>query len=106
MGRTHILEGGDEATIPGSLALLLNESWKLKKGLSSRVTNGAIDELYALCLREGALGGKLCGAGAGGFLLVIVPPECRKALMEKIGLRNCVAFAVDKEGATILEMAP
>lgn len=98
----RILEGKDEAAIPTALAPLLAESWQLKKDFSSTITNHEIDELYEFCLREGALGGKLCGAGAGGFLLVIVPPERRKALMEKVGPRNCVEFFIDETGSTIL----
>ncbi len=52
---------------------LLNETWELKKSLSSSITNQHIDELYRYGLANGAIGGKLLGAGAGGYLLFYVP---------------------------------
>ena len=52
---------------------LLNEAWKLKRRFASGITNSQIDELYDEAMRAGALGGKLLGAGGGGFLLLFVP---------------------------------
>lgn len=54
------------------LGLLLLESWRLKKRLSSQISNTRIDEAYERALSSGAYGGKLCGAGSGGFLLLVV----------------------------------
>ena len=51
---------------------LLDATWKLKRGTGSKVSNGSIDELYDIAIKAGALGGKLLGAGGGGFLLFIV----------------------------------
>ncbi len=63
---------------------LMHENWELKKRLSNGISNPAIDGAYDLALRNGALGGKLMGAGGGGFLFFLVPPErqagVRKAL--------------------------
>ena len=53
--------------------LLLSESWDLKKKLSNSVSNSSIDDLYSLALKSGATGGKLLGAGGGGFFLFYVP---------------------------------
>ena len=61
---------------------LLHESWKFKKSLSDRISNSCIDEIYDTALREGAVGGKICGAGGGGFLLLFVPPENQPRIRE------------------------
>ena len=67
---------------------ILDETWQLKRELASTITNDQIDTWYERARRHGALGGKLCGAGGGGFLLFIVPPErrdcVRRALSELI----------------------
>jgi len=63
---------------------LLNESWRLKQTLDSRVSNSTIGDLYETGLRAGALGGKLLGAGGGGFLVFFVPPEKHAALRQSL----------------------
>ena len=55
---------------------LLNESWKLKKSLSNKISNDKIDHLYNEGLKQGALGGKLLGAGGGGFFLLYLFINC------------------------------
>ncbi len=54
---------------------LLHESWMIKRSLTQKITNDDIDLIYADARRAGALGGKLCGAGGGGFIVLFVPPE-------------------------------
>jgi len=54
---------------------LLNESWILKKSLTSKISNTTINDIYEKALNSGALGGKICGAGGGGFIVLFVPPE-------------------------------
>ena len=66
------LESDDEIKILGDL---LKETWKIKRGLTAKLTNPIIDEIYSAAMAEGAFGGKLLGSGGGGFLLFIVPPE-------------------------------
>ncbi len=83
------------------LARLLDESWRLKKRLSDQISRQEIDELYELCLSQGALGGKLCGAGGGGFLLVVVPPERRDAFDAALDPRRCVSFRVELGGSVV-----
>jgi len=55
-----------------------------------------------LCLGNGAIGGKLCGAGGGGFLLMVVPPDRRAGFEQAIGARRCVRFRIDCEGTVLL----
>ena len=96
------LEGGCDESDLRELAKLLDQSWQMKKGLSSSISGSAIDELYSHCLKAGALGGKLCGAGSGGFLLMIVPPEKRHALYDAVGKNNCIDFRIDTAGSTVI----
>jgi D-glycero-alpha-D-manno-heptose-7-phosphate kinase len=88
--------------VPEGIARLLDESWQIKKSLSSGITKSAIDDLYDHCLKHGAWGGKLCGAGGGGFLLMVVPPEKRKSFQEAIGAQRCIDFKIDFNGTTLL----
>ena len=83
---------------------LLHESWQFKKRLASGITNQTIDEAYDLARRHGALGGKITGAGGGGYLLVYCEPDAqpavRRALRHK-GLEQ-MHFAFEHEGARIV----
>ncbi len=84
-----------------SFGHLLNESWKLKRSLSSQISTSEIDNMYDCALKAGALGGKLCGAGGGGFMLLFVPP--RKQRMVKEALKNLlyVPFHFETLGSQI-----
>ena len=84
-----------------SFGHLLNESWKLKRSLSSQISTSAIDNMYDCALKAGALGGKLCGAGGGGFMLLFVPP--RKQRMVRKALKNLlyVPFHFENLGSQI-----
>ena len=62
-----------QASAFDELGLLLHEGWQLKKQLASRISNPGIDEMYDVALRAGAIGGKISGAGGGGFLLLYCP---------------------------------
>lgn len=64
---------------------MLDEGWHLKRELASKITTSQIDVWYDKAISAGALGGKLCGAGGGGFLLFLVEPEHRKAVREALG---------------------
>ena len=67
---------------------MLHEGWETKKRLSSRISSPAIDDRYAAARSAGALGGKLCGAGSGGFLLLLVPPDHQMRFLQFRG-RGC-----------------
>ena len=60
---------------------MLNETWKIKKGISNQISNKKIDDIYNLSLKNGALGGKLLGAGAGGFIIFYSKSENKKKLL-------------------------
>ncbi|HEX2988994.1 MAG TPA: GHMP kinase [Chloroflexota bacterium] len=94
------LDDGDLAEVGG----LLDLSWSRKKTLASTVTNGEIDESYRIAIEAGALGGKVTGAGGGGFLLLFCPPGRQSevsAQLEARGLHR-IGFQFDFLGAHIL----
>lgn len=81
---------------------LLGESWALKRSMSSRVSSGLIDGYYAAALSAGALGGKLLGAGGGGFILLYVPPEAQTPVRDALhGLRE-VSFRFASAGSQVI----
>ena len=98
------LEGLRGDALMLELARLLEEAWRLKRRFSTQVSNSRIDALHALCLANGAIAGKLCGAGGGGFLLVVVPPEQRGRLVEAVGADRCVSFRVEHSGSVVREL--
>lgn len=81
---------------------LLHEEWKLKRGSSSVVSNDFIDELYDKGIKAGALGGKLLGAGGGGFLLFYVPEEKKECVRRALGNLLYVPFAFEEGGSKIV----
>ena len=81
---------------------LLNEQWKLKKSVLPIVTNNKIDKLYKLGINSGALGGKLLGAGGGGFMLFFVPKSKQKKFKLKLKNYLHVPFEFDYLGSQIV----
>ena len=85
---------------------LLHENWLLKKGLSSKITNSEIDEIYNIGKSAGAYGGKLLGAGGGGFILFLIAPEKQKMLREKLGKLVHVPVQFENSGSRIIHYSP
>ena len=81
---------------------ILNGTWTAKSQLYAEVTDPVIDELYERGKALGALGGKLLGAGGGGFMLFFVLPTQREAFIKNIGV-PCVTFDVSEQGTTLHE---
>jgi len=86
-------------TIITKLGQLLDEAWQLKKQLSSSISNPHIDQLYEKGKQYGAIGGKLCGAGGGGFLLFIVPAAERKAFTTAMSDEIHIDFKIESRGS-------
>ncbi|BCS87504.1 kinase [Pseudodesulfovibrio sediminis] len=80
---------------------LMHESWMLKRGLGSKVTNSTVDDMYAVARANGALGGKLCGAGGGGFLMLYVRPEDQVKVIEAMGELLSVPFEFENLGSHV-----
>ena len=81
---------------------LLNEQWKVKKSMTNLITNSKIDEMYDEGIRSGALGGKLLGAGGGGFILFLVPPEKQEQIKVNLSSILHVPFKFDFSGSQIV----
>jgi D-glycero-alpha-D-manno-heptose-7-phosphate kinase len=98
------LEGGDI----GAFGALLDESWQAKKRVSAKISNPRIDHLYETARRHGAAGGKITGAGGGGFLLLYCEPDrqavVRGALVAE-GVQE-MTFAFESQGAQVIVNDP
>jgi D-glycero-alpha-D-manno-heptose-7-phosphate kinase len=81
---------------------LLHESWQLKKQLASKVSNGVLDEMYAAARRAGAIGGKITGAGGGGFLLLYCPYEKQEAVRIALKEFQEFPFQLAQEGTKVI----
>jgi len=81
---------------------LLNESWQLKRSLSAKISTSQIDEIYEESIRAGAIGGKLLGAGGGGFLLLLAKPEMQQRIKEKLSNLLYVPFRFENLGSQII----
>ena len=81
---------------------LLNDAWQKKRSLSKMVSNSQVDEIYASAIDAGALGGKLSGAGGGGFLLLYVPVEKQPDVKQKLSHLLHVPFNFEPNGSQII----
>lgn len=85
---------------------LLNESWQIKRTLTQNITNSSLDEIYEAGRSAGALGGKLLGAGGGGFMLFFIDPERRKELRTRLKSLLCVPFSFSSRGSHVVVHEP
>lgn len=88
------------------IGTLLNESWRLKKELADCVTTSAIDEMYTAAKSAGALGGKLLGAGGGGFMLIFAKPQDHQKIREALRSLIEVTFEMGSSGSRIVIYEP
>lgn len=112
LDRGSMLDGLIEATNEAEEAIknkdydkigyLLNETWQIKKQFASGVSNENIDHMYNLAMNAGALGGKILGAGGGGFLLVYVPLDKKKDVLKALKDYQEVRVKFDTEGSKIV----
>lgn len=85
---------------------LLDTTWKLKKGTGGAISTGSIDELYEKGMAAGALGGKLLGAGGGGFLVFYVQPEKQDAVREAMKDLMFIPFKFEDGGTRVIYYSP
>lgn len=81
---------------------LLHESWMLKRKLTKLISNDSIDDIYQAAINSGAIGGKLCGAGGGGFILLFVPPENQDKVKDRLKDLLLVPFRFENLGSHIV----
>lgn len=85
---------------------LLHEGWELKRSLSSAVSNARVDAIYEEACKAGAIGGKITGAGGGGFLLLFVPPEIQPEVKRRLSNLIHVPFRFEFSGSRIIYFDP
>lgn len=103
----ELVEEGERILMDPSRSLdefgqLLHEGWQIKRSLTSKISNSAIDEIYEAGLEAGALGGKLLGAGGGGFMLFYVPPARKEKLRMRLKNLLCVPFSFTNRGGHVV----
>ena len=81
---------------------IIHEGWLLKKSLAEGITTGLIDDWYRKARQAGATGGKLLGAGTGGFLMFHAPPERHEAITRALGDLRRMDFRFEPQGSRIL----
>lgn len=94
-----ILSNGQDITGFGEL---LHEAWQTKRSLSSMVSNSHLDEIYEQAISAGAIGGKITGAGGGGFMLLFVPPAMQGKVRETLNKLIYVPFSFEFTGSQII----
>jgi D-glycero-alpha-D-manno-heptose-7-phosphate kinase len=95
-----LLHGGEEDI--DAFGRLLDQAWKIKRRFTSRVSNSSLDALYESARRAGALGGKVCGAGGGGFLIFYAPRDRRQAVEEALSPSLLVPIRFEHIGAHVV----
>ena len=81
---------------------LLDHTWKLKRGITTRISTNSLDEIYEKAMSAGALGGKLLGAGGGGFFVFYVEPEKRKSVMQALDKLLYIPFIFEDSGTRVI----
>lgn len=85
-----------------TLGILLDQSWELKKSLAGTISNTRINEMYGLARDAGAIGGKVAGAGGGGFLLLYVPFECQDKVRTALQGLQELPFRLEADGTKVI----
>lgn len=96
----------DKNTDLNDFGRMLDHTWKLKRGTGSKVSNSSIDTLYQKGIKAGALGGKLLGAGGGGFLLFYAEPDKKQAVIDALDELMHVPFNFENEGTSVVYYNP
>lgn len=81
---------------------ILNDSWQVKQQLAENISNAKIYTMYQKALAAGAIGGKICGAGGGGFLLLYVKPEKQQVVRDTMKLYQELPFAIENSGSKVI----
>jgi D-glycero-alpha-D-manno-heptose-7-phosphate kinase len=104
-----VVEGIDILSGQNDLArfgLLLHEGWLLKRSLSARISSDYLEQLYDEARSAGAIGGKLLGAGGGGFMLLAVPPQDQQRVRDRLRNLIYVPFRFERSGSRVIFFDP
>ncbi len=100
----HILNGSDSDIT--EFGKLLHDNWMIKRSLTDKITTSQIDKIYKTAIEAGAIGGKLLGAGGGGFILFFVEPEFQHKVKEKLRNLLYVPIIFENLGSQIIYYGP
>ena len=98
----HQLRAHFQANQPDAFGEILHEGWRLKKSLTTGISTKLIDNWYSKARKAGAVGGKLLGAGTGGFLLFVAPPDKHEAIAHALRDLRRMDFRMQSEGSRII----
>jgi D-glycero-alpha-D-manno-heptose-7-phosphate kinase len=96
-----LLEGPTASLLP-MLGKMLSESWYIKRSLTKQISNTEIDNLFNVILKAGAYGAKLCGAGGGGYFLVLIDSDRIEALRKAVDQLIVIPITIDTDGSTLV----
>ena len=82
---------------------MLNETWQVKKEINKKISNTVIDEIYETAMQSGAYGGKLLGAGAGGFMIFVIPENNMSNVRASLDKFIQVPVKIDYSGSQVYE---
>jgi D-glycero-alpha-D-manno-heptose-7-phosphate kinase len=99
----RVLQGDSPDTAMAEIGRMLSETWRIKRTLSSSVSNAHLDEIFETGMRLGAHGGKLAGAGGGGFFTFLAPPEAIARMQETFGPQRVVKIEFQDEGSRLVQ---
>jgi D-glycero-alpha-D-manno-heptose-7-phosphate kinase len=97
-----LVSGGDL----GDFGRLLDYTWQLKRGLTKEISTNYIDDIYKTARDNGAIGGKLTGAGGGGFMVLFAEPEVHGKIRAALSDLVYVPFSFENDGSQIIHYAP
>ena len=80
----------------------LRKGWEIKKTLSKKISYSKIDKYYDIAIKNGAIGGKLLGAGGGGFLMLVVPQHSQKQVIKAMDCFKCIKVSGENSGSRII----
>ncbi len=92
----------DSSSDLDEIGRMLDIQWKIKKSISNKITNSKLDEIYETGIKNGAIGGKILGAGGGGFMLFYAKKEKHQKIIESLSSKLFVPFRFDNSGSKII----
>ena len=84
----------------------MDDTWQLKRSIHKNVSNKKIDEIYQYSKEIGAYGGKILGAGGGGFLYLLCPKNKKENIKKKLNKFSVIDVKISKEGSKIISSTP
>ena len=99
---THQLKAELEQNNVHAFGQILHENWMLKKSLTKGISSAEIDDCYNIALQVGATGGKILGAGAGGFLMLTAPTEKHPAIKQALNPLISIDVRFESQGSRII----